>query len=251
MEISEALEKKPVVLVPLASCEQHGPHTPVGDYLACESIAREIAERTNSLFLPTLPYGYSETHRGFPGTITLRNSTVLALLEDITTSLCESGVRHILFLCGHGANLPSIEQHARDLLRQGVLRTGCVDIWRLLSAEFYEKVYGAPTPNIGHGSEPIGSVMAYVTPESCRPDLIAPASTARFLGLTARGSQVSLEGVQFHLFPSSFDTSPIGVIGDPSLCSAERGRRIVEHVVELGCSIVNWFRQVDTSVEHR
>lgn len=248
VEISAALEKKPVVLVPLGSVEQHGPHTPVGDYIASEVIALRVAERTGSLFIPTVPYGYSETHRGFPGTLTLRESTLLHVLEDLTESLIEVGVGHILFLCGHGGNIPTIEHHARNLIRKGIMRTACIDIWRLLSAEFNRELYGQDSPGLGHGSDPIGSVMAYVTPGCTRPDLVAPASKARFKGLVARGSQVELNGVQFYLYPTSRDTSPIGVIGDPSLSTAERGEKIICHVVEVISDIVKWFRRMDTSI---
>jgi creatinine amidohydrolase len=248
VEIKEALERDPVVLIPLGSVEQHGPHTPVGDYIASEVVAQRVAERTGSLYIPTVPYGYSETHRGFPGTLTYRPGTLLATLEDLTDCLMEVGVERILFLCGHGGNVPIIEHHARDLMRARGLRTACIDLWRLLTPDFYKKLYGQPAPLTGHGSEPIGSVMAYVTPGSPRP-LIAPASRATFAGLPAQGSQVVLDGVSFHVYPRSVDTSDIGVIGDPSLGSPERGEAIIAHVVDLCCKVVEWFAKLDTEVD--
>jgi len=248
VELSEALKAKPVVLVPLGSVEQHGPHTPVGDYLASEVIASRVAERTDSLFIPTLPYGYSEVHRGFPGTLTYRETTLRASLEDLTECLLEVGVDRILYLCGHGGNVPTIEHYARELLRKRIMRTACIDLWRLLSPEFNKALYGQSSPNTGHGSEPIGSVMAYVAPGCNRPDLFARPSKATFNGLVARGSQVELNGVMFHIYPRSVDTSSIGVIGDPSLASPERGEKIIEHVVGICCDVVDWFKQMDTKI---
>jgi len=248
VEIREALAGRPVVLVPLGSVEQHGPHTPVGDYLASELVAREVAERTGSLFVPTVPFGYSESHRGFPGTLTYRPETLRATLEDLSDCLLEVGVDRIIWLCGHGGNVPIIEHHARDLMRRGGPRTACIDLWRLLSAEFYRDLYDQPAPLTGHGSEPIGSVMAYVTPGASRPDLLAPAAKSTWQGLPARGSQVELDGVQIHVYPSSLDTSSIGVLGDPSLSRAEYGRKIIAHVVDQCCRAVEWFKTVDTEV---
>jgi creatinine amidohydrolase len=247
-ELDEALEKRPVVLVPLGSVEQHGPHTPVGDYLASEVIARRVAEKTGSLFIPTVPYGYSETHRGFPGTLTISETTLKATLEDLTECLLEEGVDHILFLCGHGGNVPTIEHFARDLIHQGIVRVACIDIWRLITPDFNRELYGTPSPATGHGSEPIGSVMAKVTQGKNRPDLFQKPGKATFMGLPAKGSQVDLNGTLFHIYPSSVDTSEVGVIGDPSLCSPERGEKILEFVVKQCCDVVEWFKGIDTSV---
>ncbi len=242
-EIEKALTEKPVVLVPLGSVEQHGPHTPVGDYLASEVIAKRVAERTGSLCIPTLPYGYSEVHRGFPGTLTYRPSTLRASLEDLTECLFEVGVDHVLFLCGHGGNVPIIEHYARDLMRGGQRRTACIDIWRLLDPAFYKEIYGVPSPKTGHGSEPIGSVMAYLEPGATRPDLFQPPGTAVFHGLPVAGSQVMLDGKSFYVYPTFKE---IGIIGDPSLASAERGEKIIAHVVDICCRFVEWFKQLDT-----
>jgi creatinine amidohydrolase len=248
-EIREALKGKPVVMMPLGSVEQHGPHTPVGDYLATKEIARRVAESTGALFIPTLPYGYSETHRGFPGTLTLRPSTLAAFLEDLAGCLVEEGADHILFLCGHGGNVPTIEHVARELMRTRRLRTACIDLWRMLPAGFNAELYATPSPNTGHGSEPIGSVMAYLAPHAIRPDLRAAASRAAFAGLPARGSQVELEGHLFHIYPRSVDTSPVGVIGDPALAEAGRGKRILEYVTGVCCKIVRWFAELDCRVD--
>jgi creatinine amidohydrolase len=199
--------------------------------------------------VPTLPFGYSETHRGFPGTLTYRPGTLLATLEDLTDCLLEVGAERLLFLCGHGGNVPIIEHHARDLMRNRGLRTACIDLWRLLTPDFNRRLYGQEAPSLGHGSDPIGSVMAYVAPGSNRPDLVAPASRATFAGLPAQGSQVVLDGLSFHVYPRSVDTSPIGVIGDPSLSTAERGEAIIANVVDICSRIVEWFGQLDTEVD--
>ena len=172
----------------------------------------------------------------------------MALLEDLTESLIEEGVDHILFLCGHGGNVPTIEHHARNLIHRGVLRVACIDIWRLITPEWNREIYGEPYPNTGHGSEPIGSVMAWVAPGMNRPDLLQKPGKAMYKGLPARGSQVDLNGVLFHVYPSSVDTSPVGVLGDPSLASPERGQKILDLVVKACCDVVNWFKTMDTSI---
>jgi creatinine amidohydrolase len=98
-------EPDPVVVIAVGSLEQHGPHLPLGtDSLTIREYAHEVARRTNSVCVhPCFP-GYSPHHMGFRGTITFRESTLMAVLMDTVGSLAAHGLKRFLLMNGHGGN---------------------------------------------------------------------------------------------------------------------------------------------------
>lgn len=110
-EVQEALSTVKVALVPVGSCEQHGPNgTFVVDSAISYETAKRLAERCGDkvLVFPPVTYGYSAHHMPFPGTVTLRVNTLTAVLVDIAVSISKHGFEKILFLNGHGGNNPSL-----------------------------------------------------------------------------------------------------------------------------------------------
>ena len=96
-----------VVVLPLASCEQHGHHLPLlTDTMICqEIISRAEAELDDAaLFLPVLWVGASDHHRAFPGTVSLSNDVYKQVLVDVLESLIDSGFHRIFLLSAHGGN---------------------------------------------------------------------------------------------------------------------------------------------------
>ena len=98
-------ETAPVVIIGVGSIEQHGPHLPLGtDSLTARAFIHEVARRTNSVCVhPCFP-GYSPHHMGFPGTITFRESTLVAVLMDTVGSLARHGIKHFVMTNIHGGN---------------------------------------------------------------------------------------------------------------------------------------------------
>ncbi len=247
-EIAGVFARDPVVLVPFGSMEEHGPHSPTGDYLAAHEIARRIARQTDSYCLPVIPFGYSEYFRGFPGTISLSPQTMVSIIGDIFECLCEHGVSRIVCLNGYAGNAPLIDQVARAVRREKKLMVGSLDLWQCLPDDFKKELYGADFNPSGHGAEPLTSVMMHLFPEDMRMDLLIKAiNTKEWAGLPIAGmAKVAVGDTQAGVFFNMEELSPIGVLGNPYAASSERGKAIVDQIVGYGAAFVEKFKKAKT-----
>lgn len=120
VDIQEYLKVKDVVLVPMASLEQHGPHLPLyTDTLTALEVSRRVSEHIGVLHTPPLWMGYSPQHMHEPGagrgTITVKSTTLLALMYDVGRSLVHHGFNRVIFINGHGSNIKVVDPVLRQL----------------------------------------------------------------------------------------------------------------------------------------
>ncbi len=115
-EVEAYLERSRGIVLPIGSTEQHGPDGPIGtDSICAEVIARGVGERTGALVAPVLAYTQAQFNLGFPGTISVRARTVMALVGDVVESLAAQGFTHFYWLNAHGANLAPLQAAFQDL----------------------------------------------------------------------------------------------------------------------------------------
>lgn len=249
-EAAEAFEHNPVVLLPMGSIEQHGPHTPVGDYRYMTEVCRSIAERTGAIVAPTIPWGYSDSFKAFPGTMTLRPETLKALVLDNLDGFLRHGLDHIVLVCGHKGNMSTLEQVAREVKEKHGVRLVTIEPLTWNDTAMRKELYQTDKPPTGHGSDPMCSIAIDLFPDDVRMDLAEPGHPYRFWDLPlSGGGKASFEGYGISVYTDYNELAPNGVIGDPFIASADVGRRIVEHIVDVGVRFVEWFKQQDTSYE--
>ena len=121
-EIEAYLERCKGIIIPIGSTEQHGPTGLVGcDAICAEEIAWEGGRRGDFLVAPTFNVGSAQHHMSFPGTMTLRPSTMTAVISDWALSLAAHGFEHIYFLNGHGGNIAPVQAAFADIYARRAL----------------------------------------------------------------------------------------------------------------------------------
>jgi creatinine amidohydrolase len=221
-EAKDAVAVARLALVPVGSCEQHGPHLTLDtDSAIATAFARRLTDDLGSLAVlcPPLGYGLSEHHLAFPGTLTLRPATFAGFLADVVESLAHWGIRRVLVVNGHGGNVDAIRLAARAARRDhGALVAGVM--WAQIAAD--EAARHARSDRYGHACEIETSVAMVLAPASLHADRIAePAPVGRPDAFTDPPGAGVDRPVGFEELTAN------GALGDPRQASDEIGAAVV------------------------
>jgi len=218
------------------------------DFLVAEHLAEAAAARTDALIAPTLPHGYCASSEDYPGAVTLRGETLIALVEDTLRSLARHGASHLLLIDNHRSNNPFVETAARRVRTETGALIGAFFPWGTiinLAPSHYER-FGAV---FGHGGEPETSTALYLYPdlvdmERARPDAYRP-----FHGQPMRSASEAIIGnAAVSLWVRNSEISSTGTKGDPTAGTAARGRALVEAAVEELVHVIEAFRRIPAEV---
>jgi len=232
-----AIQAGAMAVIPVGSLEQHGRHLAVntdnvlGDAIADAAVRKASDRGLRVLLCPPLHYGYTMHNMDFPGTMTLRAETLLAVGVDLVTSLAHHGCKRVVLLNSHGSNWSVLDLIARDVMnrRPEVLVAAIFPI-KMAAAELERLREAKQTGGMSHGCELETSLMLHLRPElvdmdKAVHDISQPDSRFYWRDILRGSRGVALADLTRH-------ASRTGLVGDPTVATAEKGRRFFEVIVE-------------------
>ena len=210
-----------IVVLPVASIEQHGPHLPVGvDTILCSGVCKLAAERADDIDVvvaPTLWCGMAEHHMAFGGTFTFDIPTYLAVLLSFLKSIERHGFHRVLIVNGHGGNIAALTAFLPDFARETRLHVE-VTTYFMLSQDAFPPLL-EDQKGVQHACEVETSMMMVLAPGSVREPRLAEAFGARD-GLPGRPT------VSRHR--SFREMTETGVIGDARRATPQKGQACLD-----------------------
>lgn len=247
-EIARLAEAGAVVLVPTGAIEQHADHLSVDtDTRLAGTIARLAAARITSVpvtVAPPVAFGFSPHHSAWPGTISLRLETYLALLRDIARSILDAGFPRMLFVNGHGGNDAPLRSLVADMVTGGYA-VGMVNYFSPSAADWVPMLKGK-LPRAGHACEQETALMLAL-PDTAAAERdrilsaaggLAPRCVQPWMAPGASDDPVTAAGASW---PPIFQDDDCGYYGDPAAADLENGRRILDVTVARLAAFVEAF----------
>jgi creatinine amidohydrolase len=236
-------EEDPIVILPVGSVEQHGPHLPMGtDTLVPTALAERVAGQVNAIVAAPFNYGYKSQPRSgggqsFPGTTSLDGHSLSSMVRDVIREFARHGVRKLALMDGHYENqmflIEGIDLGLRELHQSGnrSMRIVRIDWWAFTSDATIAKLFpeGFPGWPLEHAAVMETSLMMELHPELVRADLLPHHPPAQFPPYDVYPEQPGC-------VPSS------GALSSARAASREKGAALVaEYVPAIAAALTKAF----------
>ncbi len=224
IELAEFASKpRALVMLPVGSLEQHGPHLPTmtdtaSAHAAAVRAARLVSAELPVAVMPGMWLGLSEHHLPFGATVSVCFQTFRAIVDDIARSLKVLGVSRLLIVNGHGGNVEPLAVTVRELAVKHSMAIVTTTPWYLSPIETRTVFDSNPVGR--HACEGETSIMLAIAPDTVRKERFDDAMRSRPHGVRGR------EG--FYRFFSFAEVAPLaGCTGDPRSATAEKGEKFL------------------------
>ena len=250
-EINDAIAANRVVVCPVGSTEQHGPHLPLDVDVVCPcgiaaAAAHLIPEQV--LVMPPVVHGYAAHVMDFPGTTNIHWRHFIDGIVDIGASLAYHGFKKIVFLNGHGSNAPNLDLAARRVNLETDAECIACSWWNLLTVDpdFLPGWRESRFPGgIAHACELETSVYLHLDEDNVRKDRIVDGDIAyhrygsdfRYTDLFGHGPGTPISWTAAY--------SDSGVLGQATLATRDKGRRAVAEAARQLARMLAEFRELD------
>ena len=220
-------QKWQAAVLPFGATEPHNLHMPYGtDVFQVEELGRRACacawqKGARVALLPTVPYGVNTNHLQIPGALacSVTPTTLLALLSDLAESLERQGVRKLVLLNGHGGN--ELKPLTRELHHRSRVFL-CVCDWFRMARDVYPGLFDSPGEHADEVETSLG--LAFF------PDLVHPELADKGAARPSRLEAINRGWISitrpWHLVSANTG------LGDPKAASAEKGRRLMDVLVE-------------------
>lgn len=247
LEVEHFAETDPVVILPLAAIEQHGPHLPLSTDLEIglgilASAFRRLPEGFPARVLPPQSVGASREHARWPGTLTLSPESLGSLVVQHGEALARHGVRRLVLGNSHGGNRHVMESAGltlRDELGMLVVKATYPRFSRPDSVDLPEAEWRQGL----HGGAVETAMMLHL-----RPDLVQVEEVREFPSvageLEQEAKRLRPEGEAAFSWLAG-DLNPSGVTGDARLGDAAMGERLVSHYGQVLAEVIQDAREFD------
>jgi creatinine amidohydrolase len=199
--------------LPVGSFEQHGDHLPLTtDTLIACIIANRLATTYNLLLLPPVTMSCSHEHADFAGTVSISSRTLIAIIDDVQSSLARSGIEHLVLVNGHGGNyvLSNVAQEANVAKRKVALFPGREDFRIARERAAMETT----TSEDMHGGEWETSILLHAYPDVVRSTYSQNDHDA------PQRPHLLITGIRAY--------ATKGIIGKPSVASVTKGQAALD-----------------------
>ena len=225
------MSDRPLVILPLAATEQHGPHLPlstdadIGSGLL-DAAFDHLPSRVTAERLPAVTVGASQEHARFPGTVSVSTEELIGTIVGHGAALAREGVRRLLLSNSHGGNRHAMEAAALRLRAEHDMLVVKASWFRFPRPEDVE----LPEQEWRHGLH--GGAVETAMMLHLRPDLVRMKEIANFPSVASRLQErlrcVGPEGEASFAWLAG-DLNPQGVVGDATLATPEMGAQLVAH----------------------
>jgi creatinine amidohydrolase len=239
-----------IAVLPVAATEQHGPHLPLSvDTVLVDGIVAASLDHLPTelpvLFLPTQAVGLSPEHARFPGTLTLKNETILRLWTDIGESVAAAGISKLVLFNSHGGHVSVMDLVARDLRARLDMLVYSVSWFNLplmdAQGRDVNALFSAEEHRFGiHGGDIETSMMLALDPT--RVDMAQARNFASKAQARASQFEILGNGKSARLGWQTQDYHPAGAVGDAASATAAKGQALVD---AAGLALARLLTEVD------